>query len=101
MLIVTLSQRSVNFSKNRGIVVTKTIKQECENKRRMCHVYLCMYIEIYNSSSNSAHEFREGHEKYFHARYLSCCFSVKYMKREKVRDLTQYSNLCGLNTLPH
>ena len=29
------------------------------------------------------------------------CFSFKYMKREKGRDLTQYTNLCGLNTLPH
>ena len=29
------------------------------------------------------------------------CFSFKYMKREKERDLTQYTNLCGLNTLPH
>ena len=27
------------------------------------------------------------------------CFSFKYMKREKGRDLT--TNLCGLNTLPH
>ena len=26
-------------------------------------------------------------------------FSFKYMKREKGRDLTQYTNLCGLNTL--
>ena len=29
------------------------------------------------------------------------CFSFKYMKREKGRDLTQYTNLCGLNTMPH
>ena len=29
------------------------------------------------------------------------CFSLKYMIREKGRDLTQYTNLCGLNTLPH
>ena len=29
------------------------------------------------------------------------CFSFKYMKRKKGRDLTQYTNLCGLNTLPH
>ena len=29
------------------------------------------------------------------------CFSFKYMKREKGRDLTQYTNLFGLNTLPH
>ena len=29
------------------------------------------------------------------------CFSFKYMKREKGRDLTQYTNLCGLTTLPH
>ena len=29
------------------------------------------------------------------------CFSFKYMKREKGRDQTQYTNLCGLNTLPH
>ena len=29
------------------------------------------------------------------------CFSFKFMKREKGRDLTQYTNLCGLNTLPH
>ena len=29
------------------------------------------------------------------------CLSFKYMKREKGRDLTQYTNLCGLNTLPH
>ena len=29
------------------------------------------------------------------------CFSLKYTKREKGRDLTQYTNLCGLNTLPH
>ena len=29
------------------------------------------------------------------------CFSFKYMKRENGRDLTQYTNLCGLNTLPH
>ena len=29
------------------------------------------------------------------------CFSFKYMKREKGRDLTQYTNWCGLNTLPH
>ena len=29
------------------------------------------------------------------------CFSFKYMKREKGRDLPQYTNLCGLNTLPH
>ena len=29
------------------------------------------------------------------------CFSFKYMKREKGRDLTRYTNLCGLNTLPH
>ena len=28
------------------------------------------------------------------------CFYFKYMKREKGRDLTQYTNLCGLNTLP-
>ena len=28
------------------------------------------------------------------------CFSFKYMKREKGRDLTRYTNLCGLNTLP-
>ena len=29
------------------------------------------------------------------------CFSFKYMKREKGRDLTQYTILCGLTTLPH
>ena len=29
------------------------------------------------------------------------CFSFKHIKREKGRDLTQYTNLCGLNTLPH
>ena len=28
-------------------------------------------------------------------------FSFKYMKREKGRDLTHYTNLCGLNILPH
>ena len=29
------------------------------------------------------------------------CFSFKYMKREKGRDLTQYTILCGLTTLSH
>ena len=29
------------------------------------------------------------------------CFSFKYMKREKGRDLTQYTILCGFTTLPH
>ena len=29
------------------------------------------------------------------------CFSFKYMKREQGIDLTQYTNLCGLNILSH
>ena len=55
--------------------------------------FLCIYLGELEAQGPCT-----GHRSIIAILY---CFSFKNMEREKGRDLTQYTNLCGLNTLPH
>ena len=66
-------------------------------------VFLCKNIKRFQRQNSILLETR-GPGALYRAQEYHCnlvLFSFKYMKREKGRDLTPYTNLCGLNTLPH
>ena len=75
-----------------------------KNKNKLC-VFLNFLMFIYHIIQLHFHNKKleaqgpcTGHRSIIAILY---CFSFKYMKSEKGKDLTDYTNLCGLNTLPH
>ena len=78
-------------------VTRKLLYEELQIKFHFCHTWSTFY-DLLPFLKLEAQGPCAGHRSIIAILY---CFSFKYMKREKGRGLTQYTNLCGLNTLPH